>query len=339
MPKFKILLSLTLLLGGVFTSLGRTWQTDTLIHAPGFQYTVIDQPDDYAGKVISTVIRKQAPDPSDVAVLYVHGFNDYFFQSEEADNFVDRGYSFYAVDLRKYGRSILPGQKMFQVRNMTEYFQDIDSALAVIREDGYSKVILMGHSTGGLTTSQYMAVKPSPMVRQLILNSPFLDWNLSKFNEDFGVPAVCTLATFAPNFRISQGGGNAYAQSLLKKYHGLWDYDTSLKLEHSPDVDAGWINAINTAQSTLHAMIFPIGVPILLIHSARSVDSPSWIPESNRGDEVLDVKDINRYGVMLGSEVTIFTVNGGLHDIFLSAPEVTKPVYNLMFDWISTKMW
>lgn len=339
MPKFKILLPLTLLLCAVIPSFGRTWQTDTLIHAPGFQYTVIDQPDDYTGKVISTVIRKQAPDRSDIAVLYVHGFNDYFFQSEEADNFIERGYSVYAVDLRKYGRSILPGQKMFQVRNMTEYFQDIDSALSVIREDGYSKVILMGHSTGGLTTSLYMAVKPSPMVRQLILNSPFLDWNLSKFNEDFGVPAVCTLATFDPNFRIRQGGGNAYAQSLLKKYHGLWDYNTSLKLEHSPDVDAGWINAINTAQSTLHAMVFPIGVPILLIHSARSVDTPGWTPENNRADGVLDVKDINRYGVLLGSEVTIFTVNGGLHDIFLSAPEVTKPVYNLMFDWINTKMW
>ena len=339
MPKFKIVLSLTLLLCAVIPALGRTWQPDTLIHAPGFQYTVINQPADYAGPVISTVIRKQAPRPSDVAVLYVHGFNDYFFQSEEADNFVDQGYSFYAVDLRKYGRSILPGQKMFQVRNIREYFQDIDSALSVITEDGYSKVILMGHSTGGLTTSLYMAVKPSPVVRQLILNSPFLDWNLSKFNENFGVPAVCTLATFAPDFRISQGGGNAYAQSLLKKYHGRWNYDTSLKLEHSPDVDAGWINAINTAQHTLHAMMFPIGVPILLIHSARSVNSPDWIPESDSADGVLDVQDINRDGAMLGSEVTIFTVNGGLHDIFLSAPQVTKPVYDLMFDWIKLKMW
>ncbi|MDE7369175.1 MAG: alpha/beta hydrolase [Muribaculaceae bacterium] len=339
MPKFKIALFAGLAcMFATLSGYGRTWQSDTLIHAPGFQYTTINQPDDYAGKVVSTVIRKQAESPSDVAVLYVHGFNDYFFQSDEANQFVNHGYSFYAVDLRKYGRSLLPGQRMFQVRNMSEYFPDLDSALSVIREDGYSKVILMGHSTGGLTTSLYMAQRRPAMVCQLILNSPFLDWNLSKFNENFAVPAVCTIAAFAPGMRIKQGGGNAYAQSLLKKYHGLWDYDTSLKLEKSPDVDAGWINAISQGQHTLHAMMFPIGVPVLLMHSAKSVDSPDWIPESNEADGVLDVKDINKYGSLLGSDVTIFTVNGGLHDLFLSAPNVTSSLYSHMFDWIDAKI-
>ncbi|MDE5844108.1 MAG: alpha/beta hydrolase [Muribaculaceae bacterium] len=339
MPKFKIALFAGLAcMFATLSGYGRTWQSDTLIHAPGFQYTTINQPDDYAGKVVSTVIRKQAESPSDVAVLYVHGFNDYFFQSDEANQFVNHGYSFYAVDLRKYGRSLLPGQRMFQVRNMSEYFPDLDSALSVIREDGYSKVILMGHSTGGLTTSLYMAQKRPATVCQLILNSPFLDWNLSKFNENFAVPAVCTIAAFAPGMRIKQGGGNAYAQSLLKKYHGLWDYDTSLKLEKSPDVDAGWINAISQGQHTLHAMLFPIGVPVLLMHSAKSVDSPDWIPESNEADGVLDVKDINKYGSLLGSDVTIFTVNGGLHDLFLSAPDVTSSLYSHMFDWIDAKI-
>lgn len=338
MPKFNsVLVALLFCLLVPFDSYSRSWQPDTLIHAPGFQFTVINQPDDYAGKVVSTVIRKQYAAPRDTAVLYVHGFNDYFFQSEEADQFVNRGFSFYAVDLRKYGRSLLPGQRMFQVRDMSEYYPDLDSALSVIREDGYSKVILMGHSTGGLTTSLYMAQKRPAMVCQLILNSPFLDWNLSKFNENFAVPAVCTIAAFAPGLRISQGGGTAYAQSLLKKYHGRWDYDTSLKLEHSPDVDAGWINAISQGQHTLHAMMFPIGVPVLLMHSAKSVDYHDWVPECNEADGVLDVKDINKYGALLGSDVTIFTVTGGLHDLFLSAPDVTSSLYRHMFDWIDAK--
>ena len=41
------------------------------------------------------------------AVLHVHGFADYFFQTVAADCWVERGYDFYALDLRKYGRSLL----------------------------------------------------------------------------------------------------------------------------------------------------------------------------------------------------------------------------------------
>ena len=77
MPKFNsVLVALLFCLLVPFDSYSRSWQPDTLIHAPGFQFTVINQPDDYAGKVVSTVIRKQSAAPRDTAVLYVHGFND-----------------------------------------------------------------------------------------------------------------------------------------------------------------------------------------------------------------------------------------------------------------------
>ena len=39
-------------------------------------------------------------------MLHVHGFADYFFQTEYAEWWNARGYDFYALDLRKYGRSI-----------------------------------------------------------------------------------------------------------------------------------------------------------------------------------------------------------------------------------------
>jgi alpha-beta hydrolase superfamily lysophospholipase len=37
--------------------------------------------------------------------LYVHGFSDYFFQTELADFFAERGLAVYALDLRKCGRA------------------------------------------------------------------------------------------------------------------------------------------------------------------------------------------------------------------------------------------
>jgi alpha-beta hydrolase superfamily lysophospholipase len=136
---------------------GRKWNVDIL--GNDFKYTTIEQPDDYSGKVISTIIKKEPIIKGDRAILYIHGYNDYFFQKEMADTFTAHGYNFYAIDLRKYGRSILKDQTKFEARSLDEYFQDIDSSLYILKEEGISNVILMGHSTGGLISSYYLSSK------------------------------------------------------------------------------------------------------------------------------------------------------------------------------------
>lgn len=315
---------------------GQTWVPDTL--CAGYEMRHVDQPDDYAGRVISTIIRKMAPDScsNGRGVLYVHGFNDYFFQSEMGDEFISHGYDFYAVDLRKYGRSILPGQKMFQVRSIDEYFPDIDSALVDMGRNGITEIVLMGHSTGGLITSCYMNAAPDPNIRALILNSPFLDWNLGKMEPLVGLVSVW--GKLFPSTRISQGESTAYAYSLLKHYHGEWTYDTRLKLTKSPDVDAGWVRAINLAQKSLRDGRSHIDVPILLMYSGKSVEGDSWSEAFNHADAVLDVKDIRKYGSKLGPDVTLVRVEGGLHDLVLSAPGVRRPLYRYIFSWLNSHM-
>ena len=42
-------------------------------------------------------------------MLYLHGWNDYFFQTHLADAFAALGFDFYALDLRRYGRSLRNG--------------------------------------------------------------------------------------------------------------------------------------------------------------------------------------------------------------------------------------
>ena len=92
------------------------WIPDIL--KDGYEMRYVNQKDDYTGKVRRTNIRKKsASDSSKTAVLYVHGFNDYFFQKEMGDLFVDSCFNFYAVDLRKYGRSYLKDQRRFEVRD------------------------------------------------------------------------------------------------------------------------------------------------------------------------------------------------------------------------------
>src|SRR6187402_3024139 len=92
----------------------------------GFEQTTILQPNDYEGKVTATLIRKQCEAQSAKAILCLHGFNDYFYQEVIAEEFLRAGYHFYALDLRKYGRSILQNQRPNNARNLSEYYQDID---------------------------------------------------------------------------------------------------------------------------------------------------------------------------------------------------------------------
>lgn len=45
--------------------------------------------------------------PADTAVIYLHGWSDYFFHHRLADYYASLGIAFYAIDLRRYGRSLL----------------------------------------------------------------------------------------------------------------------------------------------------------------------------------------------------------------------------------------
>ena len=140
----------------------------------GYLRRTFQMPDDYEGKVVCTLVKKpQLPDVKQ-AVLYIHGYNDYFFQKQLGDSVNAHGYNFYAMDLRKYGRSILPNQNPFFCKSLTEYFADIDTALATIHSEGNDRILLMAHSTGGLITPLYLDSKKDNLpVDGLILNSPF----------------------------------------------------------------------------------------------------------------------------------------------------------------------
>lgn len=312
------------------------WQPDVL--GGGYEARTVDQGRDYSGAVVSTIIRKMAPDSlaTGRGVLYVHGFNDYFFNARMGDEFTAQGYDFYAVDLRKYGRSIRPGQRLFEARSLREYFPDIDSALVQMRRDGVRETVLMGHSTGGLITAYYMAETGDTQVDALVLNSPFLDWNLG-WKERL-VPAIDMWGGLFPNTPISQGASTAYAESLLKSERGDWEYNTNWKLVQSPDVTAGWVRAISEAQHALRDGRADINVPILLMYSDKSVDTPEWSPAHNAADGVLDVADIRHYGLQLGKDITCFRVYGGLHDLLLSNPRLLAALYPRIFSWLATTL-
>ena len=152
-------------------------ETDVL--GEPYQRVTLDLDPDDEGECVATLIVRRADAPTSRAVLYVHGFVDYFFQTHLADFYVERGYDFYALDLRKHGRSLRPHQTPNFCRDMTDYFAEISEAVRIIRDqDGHTDVLLNGHSTGGLVTTLWANdVRGQGLVQALFLNSPFFEFN------------------------------------------------------------------------------------------------------------------------------------------------------------------
>lgn len=308
------------------------WHPDIL---DGYEARYVGQGEAFDGPCRSTIVRRLAPGGSKRAYLYIHGFNDYFFQSEMGKEFVDSGFNFYAVDLRRYGRSREPWQYPFNVRDIREYYADIDSALAQIRRDGNVDVTLSGHSTGGLTVACYAADRGDSVgVDRVVTDSPFLEWNFNGFMRNVGAPVVGFFGKIFKNAKIKQSHCDGYAYSLLKQYHGQWTYDTEWKMIYSPPVTFSWVGAINSAQSRLMKRHDNIRVPILVMHSSRKISGCGWTPEFQTGDAVLDPAMIARRGERLGSVREVCAIDSGLHDLILSSPQARRQAYETIFRFI-----
>jgi len=180
-----------------------------------------------------------------------------------------------------------------------------------------------------------MTDEPSPLVKALMLNSPFLAWNMPPVLRNLAIPAISGLGRFMPNIRVHQRPDRGYAETLSAKYGGEWTYNTAWKPDILPDPDMGWVRAIHTAQQALRRKT--IKVPVLLMHSAESVKKGDDKEKYHRADAILDVYSISKYGKRLGDNVTEVSLEGSLHDISLSKKQIRECMYRTMLDWLKSK--
>ena len=291
------------------------WQPDRLL--PGFESLELAAPDDYDGRVVATLVRLPAGDAPRGAVLYVHGFIDYFFQRHMAERFAAEGYAFYALDLRKHGRSLLAHQHPCFCKDVAEYHGDITRALAEIDGD----VLLAGHSTGGLVCSLYRHEGESrERVRALWLNSPFFDMNASP-SRLVQLKVARDIGLFFPFLNNPKAVRAEYVQSLHRNWQGEWDFDLTLKPLLGFPAYFGWVRAIFEAHAKVHAGL-ALKCPVMSMHSDES-------------DIVLNWKQVSRWSHTLGDKVIVRQFPGGLHDLVLSRAEIRDEVFSQLFAWLA----
>lgn len=283
-----------------------------------------------------------AAKPAHGIILYVHGYNDYFFQKELAEKADSAGYAFFAIDLHYCGRSLMPGDARGDMRNMREFFAELDYAVELARVITKERadslpMVLMGHSQGGLLAAFYADQRPEEKFAALVLNSPFFDFNFNWLVRNLAIPVVSEIAMYLPDFSIGSSGNPNYAYSLDKKYYGEWLYNTEWKSESRPEQFLGWVRAIHKAQQELHRG-FHINSPTLVMHGDCTEKGEEWSENYMRCDGVLDVEHIEKWAPKVGPNVKTETISGGLHDLFLSRKAVRDEAYAKAFRFIDESL-
>ena len=314
-----------------------SWAPDIL--GDGYLQHTIDlgADPDGEGTVTATLVKLHTTEAVTGSVLYVHGFTDYFFQTALAEHFAALGLAFYAVDLRKCGRSRAAGQTAHYVSHLNLYDSDLEDALAVIKaEHPGLPTILVAHSTGGLIVPLWLARKKPAGVAGVVLNSPWLDMQGKALVTLVGTPIIKALSSRKP-FAVLKGPGSAYAESLHKDHRGEWDFDLGLKNLTGFPATVGWLAAVRRGHDALHKGL-DLPMPILALRSSKSWFTPTYTPEIDAADTVLDVKQIARWSSSLGRDVTALAIPGARHDVFLSTTEPREKAYAEVTLWLRTRV-
>ena len=313
------------------------WRPDTLL--TGFEcreLPLADIPEtgeaDYP--LVATLVRRSDPElrTGRRAWLYVHGWNDYFFQVHLAEAVEALGYAFYAIDLRRYGRSYREGMFFGYVSDLGHYAEELDAAAAVIQAE-HDGLVLMGHSTGGLTAALWAGDRPG-LLDGLVLNSPWLDLQ--------GPPALAAVVrpllqqlsrsrATAP-LPIRDDEERIYARATHTNFGGEWTYDVALKSDLPRPLRIGWMRAILAGHQRV-AKGLGIACPVFVATSAKTVWLRRYAESARENDTVLDIDKIAAAATHLGRHLTLVRIPGAVHDIMLSRTDVRDDFMGEVARW------
>jgi alpha-beta hydrolase superfamily lysophospholipase len=298
-----------------------------------FHSTLIEYPFGSSPRAVSPISSPRG------IILYVHGYNDYFFQEELAEKSDSAGFAFFAIDLHYNGRSYRAGEPRSDMRSVKEYYAELDAAVALSKKIAGNSIssnlpfVIIAHSNGGLITPNYLNERNSEDFAAFVLNSPFLDYKNSWFVRNVAFPVLSDVALLMPDAPAPKQESPKYNTSLLKTERGEWEFNTELKSAEWPQQYFGFLRATTRGIKWIHNGM-QIKSPILMMRSGCTVNNVKWDEDYMRCDCLLDVNLLEKWAPKLGPDVTTVTVEDGMHDVFLSRKDVRDFAYRTMFEFL-----
>jgi len=315
------------------------WQTDILgtdFESCGFEARGIDGVPRRATLVRHVPGSAQRPAVNG-AVLFLHGWSDYFFNVALAEFWTQQGFRFYALDMHNHGRNLREDSTGGYVAHLDDYDAEIGTAIGMIRSGGAGNgepepLTLMGHSTGGLVAALWVSRHPG-MVQFLVLNSPWLEMHGSSLVRRAAQLMVKPVARIRPLTVLRLPERGFYYRSISSSAEGEWALDEKYRPPLAFPLRAGWLSAVLSGHTRV-ARGLDIDIPILVLLSGASANGMIWRESMRHSDAVLDVNIMALRAMTLGRSVTLERVDGGLHDVFLSASPVRDDAYARLARWI-----
>ncbi|AGP30975.1 alpha/beta hydrolase [Corynebacterium terpenotabidum] len=290
------------------------------------------------------------------AMLLVHGMTDFFFQTHVAEHFHALGYAVYGIDLRKCGRSHRPGQTWHHVTSQSIYDEDLTVALSLLAA-GHGSVVPVGHSTGGLDVTMWIARLHAATRRgdaargalyatvdAVVLNSPWLGLQFDAFTNIVIRHVFPQVAKIVPKWHVPGGINPTYGRTIHVEEHGEWDFDRTFKPLLPRPKQISWLVGVSREIDKLHSGFWSTGVPTLLLCSdadspGRSVRGPdgSEVPEPEAfiTDTILRPSQMRDAAHLVDPDCTVVTLPGAMHDVFLSRAEVRDAAFAAVDEFLA----
>lgn len=331
------------------------WKTDTVLE--GYQQATVHLGEDAEGEIVATFVRKNPSQLSlqqrwrrwhysmrghRLAIMYVHGWNDYFYRRHASEYWESLGIPFYAVDLRKFGRSYRSYQTPGYIEDLHDYRLEFNALRdQIVKEQGKDvRILMIAHSQGGLSASLWIDSERPHHVEALALNSPWLELQGNRMFRLLSTPVVQMYRLRGGKTIMPMRDPGFYARCIKRSTGGEWDY-----LDHplNPDVEflprAGWMQAIYNGQDEI-AKNLDIQIPVLVCTSDKSMMlQTTWDEDMREADSVLDITAIRQAALHLGDVVALATIRGGLHDLSMSKPDARRKYFRIVTTWASTMAW
>jgi alpha-beta hydrolase superfamily lysophospholipase len=275
--------------------------------------------------------------PAEGALLYVHGWSDYFFNLELAHFAAARGYRFYALDLPEHGRSLAGGEMPGFVGSAEHYLESLDAAVAEVCADSGTRPVLMGHSTGGLAAALY-AQRSGEQLTGLVLSSPWLVAHGGAAAGRVLEAALRPASLRWPRQQLPLPSRGYFWRAVAKEAGGEWELREDLRPRNAFPVRVGWLHGVLQGQRLLRSGP-RIELPSLLLASTTSDVGPVWRERMRERDAVLSIAPMRRAAAELCVQLDEALVEGGLHDVLLSPAPVRNEAYGRLGNWLEQLGW
>jgi len=215
---------------------------------------------------------------------------------------LERGYDFYALDMRKCGRSIISPQHdqyKHYCNDLHEFNEEITLAIEhIIKQAGSKnrKIILLGHSTGKKYLFErnciFYCYYPGGLIGSLyacsgtryadldavILNSPYLG------QMEMTATESALLNLLIRSRKSIDFDAGWYGRSIHKSSGGEWDFDLNRKPIEKVRLHGAFFSAVRNAQQSLIKNRMSIKCPVLFMCSNRSIKpDKTWRDEYGEG--------------------------------------------------------